>query len=166
VIDGDSPLELATRFTWLPWPKAELLSCSTETDRIQWQGQHFAYNRSPWNIIHSRSVTVENDRWEITDTLKGKDQHILELRWHLPSETEQIYKDGKSLKLRLSKDWVMEVSGQTELTFRQSKARNEGGWESYYYGVKSPICTISAIKDSQLPVEFKTVVYKEDMQCT
>jgi Heparinase II/III-like protein/Heparinase II/III N-terminus len=159
-VGGTSPLELVSRFTWLPWPKAELIGYITEGDRIHWEGQHFAYNRSPWNVIHSRSVTVENDRWEITDTLKGKDNHMLELRWHLPSEAEQLSGDNKSIKLQLSKDWIMEISGPTGLTFRQIKGKDEGGWESCYYGAKSPICTMSAAKECQLPMEFKTIVYK------
>lgn len=159
-VDDASPLELATRFTWLPWPKAELLGYISQGDHLHWGGQHFAYNRSPWNVIHSRSVTVENDQWEITDELNGQGQHRLELRWHLPPEVEQLSKGNRSIKVLLSKDWIMEISGPTELTFRQIKGKREGGWESCYYGVKAPICTISASKECKLPMEFKTILWR------
>ena len=161
IVDDKSPLTMLSRFTFVPWPKAALKSFEIGGHINKWEGVHFAYAHRPWKVIHDRTVLAAGDKWEITDVLKGKGKHRLELRWHLPPGAERIHEDGKSLKLQLSRGWKMEVLGQPEVIFGLIKSQSKGGWESCYYGVKSPICTVSATMECELPAKFRTIVYRE-----
>lgn len=161
IVDDASPLRLISRFMWLPRPTAQLLKFETKVNHSESKGAHLAYNRSPWRVIHSRSVVAVQDRWEIIDRLSGRNQHKLELRWHLPCEAEVIYKVPNVLRLRLAGQWYLEVSDSEESKSELLKSQPNAGYESLYYGRKQPVCTLSVTKHGQLPIAFKTTIWKE-----
>lgn len=79
-IDGVGPLSRISRFLWMPWPKAR---CLDHRDRF-WQGEHYAYNRYPWHVVHRRIVELtDGEQWQITDEILGDGTHDVVLRWHL-----------------------------------------------------------------------------------
>jgi len=79
-IDGVGPLYRVSRFLWMPWPKAR---CLDHRDRF-WQGEHYAYDRPPWHVVHRRTVEqTPDDAWRITDEILGHRTHVVTLRWHL-----------------------------------------------------------------------------------
>ncbi len=166
IVDDASPLRLVSRFVWLPWPKAELVQFDIGTDRIEWEGRHFAYSRSPHKVIHSRKIVVETkrNRWEIGDELLGAGRHRLELRWHLPPEVEVCDTDSQSVRVRLTSSWRLEVKCPGRIDVELLKSSHNGGWESLYYAHKQPISTLSVVTSPQLPSTFETTVWKENAQ--
>jgi len=80
-IDGQPPMKPVSRFVKLPWPRCRTIF----HNKNRWQGEHYAYNRAPWNVIHRRLVEkLSSDGWKIKDELLGDGNHDLILRWHLP----------------------------------------------------------------------------------
>ncbi len=61
VVDNSSPLKLAGRFMWMPWPKAKTVKYETKNSYIQWQGEHYAYSCPPLWIKHSREVVAREN---------------------------------------------------------------------------------------------------------
>ncbi len=161
VVDDQSPLRLVSRFIYLPWPKAEVREFKIGRHTVKWQGTHFAYDSSPWNVIHSRRVTVdENDRWQICDELQGRGRHKLELRWHIPVEAKITHQESSSVDVQLSSGWMLNVESGNGIEVELLQADPKGGWESLYYAHKTPIRTLSVVTRCQLPLTFRTTVWK------
>lgn len=161
VIDGVPPLESASRFVLFPLPKAKVLKCDAQGGRAEWAGEHYAYARSPWRVVHERRVTADGDRWEITDTLKGSGQHKLELIWHVSDEARLVGRDGGKAELLLPGGWILRVAdiGQADYELVRAMA---GGGESLYYGRRTAGAALVVTGHSGLPATFKTILTKEN----
>jgi uncharacterized heparinase superfamily protein len=161
IVDDLSPLRLVSRFMYLPWPKAKLLQFTQTLSEKVMEGTHFAYSHRPWNVIHTRSVKTNNqEQWIILDKISGQGQHKLELRWHLPYESAIIDSKEHSVRIALSKSWVLKVECQNDIRACLFKADSKGGWESLWYGHKQPISTLSVLTFCQLRAVFKTILLK------
>lgn len=147
--------------------KHEKLCDGLDADRVEWTGKHLAYDRSPWNVTHTRKITVEKQQnhWEIEDELAGNGIHELELRWHLPSEAKIIAQQPEVVRLQIIGPWRLEVSESGETKSELLKSQPNGGFQSLYYGQKTTISTLSVKKHCHLPATFKTIVWKEAIQC-
>jgi len=163
VVDDTSPLRLLSRFIWFPWPKTKALKFEENSNRIEWEGVSHAYNRPPWNIVHSRHIVTNKDdqKWKITDKLAGQGQHKAELRWHLPYESEIVEYGNEFLRLRLFENWGLEIKAVNKIESKLLKSGINGGWESLYYSHKQPLSTLSVISEGILPITFCTTVIRE-----
>lgn len=160
IVDGASPLRLVSWFTWWPLPEAESLKFSAEGSRVEWQGEHLAYNRPPWRVTHRRRIVVESDSWEITDEILGKGSHSIELRWHLPAAAEIVGSEPDLALVDLSKGWQLEVQNNDGMNAALLTAQSNTGYESLFYGSKIPGATLSITKDGRLPMTFRSVVHR------
>jgi hypothetical protein len=86
-IDGRDPVELVSRYLWLPWPRASKRWFETGGNALMYfEGQHETYDRPPWRVLHRRAVIgLADDAWVIVDDLLGEDEHRATLRWHMPA---------------------------------------------------------------------------------
>ncbi|TWT42181.1 Heparin-sulfate lyase precursor [Phycisphaerae bacterium RAS1] len=96
-IDAAEPLQAATRFLWLPWPKARVISAppSEIADRrstpaapgepADFAGEHYAYARPPWHVVHRRTLRAAENGWSIVDELRGRrrSRQSATLRWRM-----------------------------------------------------------------------------------
>lgn len=161
VVDGQSPLRLASRFTYFPWPKADLLHFQADAAGGVMSGRHYAYARPPWRVVHQRTVSLAQGRWCVVDELQGQGEHELTLRWHLPPEVQLEQQNDQMVSLRLTDRWRLdlETPGPCHGTIIQGQA--DGGMESKYYGAATPITTAVLTCRVALPAFFRTHVYKE-----
>lgn len=160
-IDGAGPLDLVSRFMWLPWPSAETM----EHQQLRWKGEHSAYNRSPWNISHRRSVELtDDDQCIVEDELIGTGEHDIVLRWHLadgpcklsetaPLSAELSFSGGKML---LSVEGPESIRMECKRGVQEGK--NVGGWISDYYAILAARPTLEIRARLQLPVRLKTLI--------
>jgi hypothetical protein len=147
---------------WWPLPRAKLLKFNTEGSRTEWQGEHLAYSRSPWRVTHRRRVVVEGDKWEITDEVLGQGRHNVELRWQLDSAAVVISSQPQLIQLKLPGGWHLEVTNKGRMESALLRAEPNAGYESPLYGRKVPSATLSAKNTDQLPITFRSVVWKKD----
>ncbi len=160
IIDNCSPLKLAGRFMWVPWPKAKTIRYEKEISHTQWHGEHYAYSRSPWWTKHSRKVIAYKNKWEIVDNLESTGEHIAEIRWHLHPDAKVLCNDEHAIEIQLPGQWKLEIRDDDTIESELITGHDSGGWESLYYGVKSPIQTLSVKKKFDRVTRFKTLVYK------
>jgi hypothetical protein len=160
IIDDQSPLKQVSRFMLVPWPKAQCLEFNCQSDQCIWEGEHDAYMREPWNVIHSRHVKAFPDEWKITDTFKGKGRHQVDLRWHCLPSAKVLSHTQNECMLSLNDRWFLKVESSSNLKCDLLEAQACGGWESLYYNHKSPIKTLSIKTENELPVKFVTIVWK------
>lgn len=157
VVDEQSPLEPASRFLWLPLPKARVLNHEKLANGVKWVGEHFAYDRSPWRVVHRRSISVDADNWEIVDRLEGMGTHRFSLLWHMGTGAEVISGDDNVIRVILGAGWLLEVTGEQ---LPESEITEQ--YESLYYGRKGPVSVLSVRSKCNLPAEFRTRVWKEE----
>jgi asparagine synthase (glutamine-hydrolysing) len=157
-IDGAGPLELASRFLWLPWPQARCLEHRADF----WQGEHHAYNRPPWHVVHRRSVRIADDRtWTITDELAGTGEHRIALRWHLADGPFRLDEAGRTLELDLACGPVkLAIESPAGLHVRVERGAAQPamvmGWSSDYYGERRPRPTLQASGRLAIPARITT----------
>lgn len=154
------PLELVSRFIWLPWPDGRCTRHSADS----FVGEHDAYARPPWNVLHRRSVDASHPRrWIVTDELLGNGEQTLTLRWHLADAPYALEPTGDVLTLRLAGGVVrITINGPdgTRLQVMRGVER-EGeiaGWVSEYYGERKPAPVLEATCRAALPAKFVTTI--------
>ncbi len=159
-LDGRGPLELVSRFLWLPWPEAECL----RHEPVYWEGESYAYRRPPWQVVHRRVVELIGEReWRILDEVSGTGHHRLTLRWHLLEAAWQL--DEESTQARLATPDVsitIRLSGPVGLRVRLRRGEHDqasvAGWQSEYYADLAPRPTLEAAGDFDLPARLTTIV--------
>lgn len=157
-IDGRGPLDLYSRFIWLPWPRARCVEHSTDGFR----GEHFAYNRQPWRVAHSRHIRILGDgRWEVIDDLSGPGRHQVTLRWHLPDVPYTFEREAGQLVLELPNGRVaFDLEGPPGIVLDIHRGKNDpaktSGWMSLYYGELLPRPTLEVRVVCQLPATIVT----------
>lgn len=157
-VGGVSPLRLASRFLWLPWSAARCL----EHSATRWSGENYAYRRSPHHVVHRRTIDrLADSQWCITDELTGTGVHAVTLRWHLCDRPTTLQADrmrllidlpsgSASLSVQTPAGMVMSVDRGT------SESGRIAGWESRYYGERTPRPTVEVSGQCQLPAIFTT----------
>jgi hypothetical protein len=164
-IDDTGPLELASRFLWLPWPAARCLDFAPS----RWRGESRAYDRPPWNVVHRRTVEpVENYAWRITDEIVGRGTQVVTLRWHLADGELHFAPQERRLTIRLPKlNCSLAIDGPDNLVVQVRRGLDAGGdvagWRSDYYGSRQPRPTLVATARCALPQTFVTLVRLEEV---
>lgn len=160
-IDDTSPLKLFSRFCWLPWPKAKCIEHQPDC----WQGEHYAYDRPPWHIVHRRSVRrVDDHTWVIHDELVGKGRHSVKLRWHLADGPFRLEAERKVLQLDLPCGPVT-ISVESPPGFQMKMHHGElqngrvSGWTSNYYAEYATRPTLEVGGCSDFPVSLTTRIH-------
>ncbi len=170
-IDGQNPLELVSRFLWLPWPRARKTAFTTEIRSTKFfSGEHYDYGRRPWNVKHARNVwLLAKDKWLIEDRLSGEDEHDLILRWHLADVPYEVNPAGASLRLHTpAGDACVKLICRTGIIqrFEVIRGRDEPGrvqgFASPYYAEKRPIPVLEVSLKAALPQTLMTVVTPEE----
>jgi hypothetical protein len=157
-IDEVGPLELVSRFLWLPWPGARCLEHRPDC----WRGEHFAYDRAPWHVVHRRSVELVDERtWVITDDVLGRGRHDVVLRWHLADGPFELDAARGRVDINLPCGGVLlEVERPAGFEMRVHRGVQQGGrvsgWASEYYGEMVPRPTLEVAGADDLPVRLVT----------
>lgn len=159
-LDDASPLNLVSRFLWSPWPKARCI----EHHSHRWIGEHYAYRRRPWHIVHRRSIELTDARtWRIVDDLIGTGRRKVTLRWHMGEGACRLADNhhGATLELPgLRMELCVEgPSGlRVELAEGIFEPNRVAGWSSEYYGERRPRPMLEVSGRMALPVRLVTRV--------
>jgi hypothetical protein len=164
-IDGEDPLELVSRFLWLPWPRGKMRHYHADESPAWFEAEHYDYDRRPWNVLHRRCVVaLDDDIWVIVDDLLGEGCHTMTTRWHLMDAPVEIAEETSSVVLQTPKGplAVSVTATQQPSRFEVVRGRDEPdkvqGFAADYYGEKRPIPTLEAEWCCQLPLRILTVV--------
>jgi asparagine synthase (glutamine-hydrolysing) len=159
-VDGAGPLSRVSRFIWMPWPKARCL----EHRHNLWQGEHYAYNRPPWHVVHRRTVDlIGDDEWRITDELSGEGDHDVTLRWHLAEGEGRLDDQYTALELSLPRGRVLlTIEGPSGYRMRLSRGVADDhqvvGWLSEYYAELRPRPTLEVSVRGRMPIRLVTLL--------
>jgi len=158
-VGGRGPLDLVSRFLWLPWPEARVLD--------HWErafvGESDAYRRAPWHVAHRRMVKAEaGDTWRIEDELSGEGTQQLALRWHLAPGDAHAEPDGAVILRTGGAEMRLRVSGpqgtRVVLLTGKEPGHSEEGWLSEYYRERRRRPVVMASGSFALPARFTTEI--------
>jgi hypothetical protein len=179
-IDNGDQMEKGPRFLFLDWVKSRCLRF-TDNEGLVFTGEHTGYQRLEGRVDHRRTIrNAGTDTWHITDRIPGVGKHTVTIRWRLcpdddegngswtldsntatglvdgqryairveipRTETPDLQDHGQAAKLHL-------VSGQDKCDLTGGRPE---GWESLYYGQKTPAPTLILTTTCSLPVTIET----------
>jgi len=132
-IDNKSPTVMLKKFLQVPWIKGKTIRFNNNV----FIGEHYGYNRYPWNVIHRRIVSCDNnDEWSIKDYFLGKGNHLIRLFLHFP--IYECESDKNEIKFNLPYGiCTTRIMGPESLNIRiiRGKEKEYYGFESLYYSV-------------------------------
>jgi len=161
-VDGQSQMVKGPRFLWFYWTRSSLLRFETSPDGATgcFEGEHYGYARLPGRIVHRRKIVRKGDLCFVIDDLLGAGRHDFALRWRLcPTAWQEsagayqadIAGEPFQIALRLPEGIESRLlSGQ--------EGPPPEGWESLYYGQKTPAPTIVAAGAGILPARLITLI--------
>lgn len=147
-VDGLDQMLPTSRFMWLDWANAEILS----SDSTSITAQHNGYRKT--GIIHQRTLRAKAAGWEIEDKVifARTEKHRITLHWLLPDlpftfNNDGLYFPKPKFTLKFSSDRKIPVTLQIIRagTFIQGDPNKNAtiyGWFSPTYAVKQPALSI------------------------
>ncbi len=157
-IDDTPPVRSVGQFVVIPWPRGQVL----ESEPHRWQGEHYAYKRRPWGIVHRRTVErIDGEQWCITDELNGSGEHTAVLRWHLPAGDWTWDDQDRRLTMDLPPGRAtirIEGPDGTTVTVLHGKPDDDAprALESRFYGRCEAQSLLEVRCDTTMPARFVT----------
>ncbi len=139
-------------FIWAKRADAKVLEWNPERQTIV--AEHNGYRHWRTSVIHQRRITLQRNRLELVDELRGAGEHQLEWRFHFAPDCDPVlagcvcdvvWPGGKtSLQLDPTIEWMLVRGGV------------EAGWFSPSFGVREPTPTLCGRLKKTLPVSVTT----------
>lgn len=165
-IDREDQMTKGPRFLWFRWTRAKTRRFMTAANgRVGYfEGEHYGYTRLPGRIVHRRTLCRIDDTYLIVDDLLGGDEHDIRLRWRLHPSTWRREGDAHHAIIAgcgVTVGLYVPPGFGIRLACGEDHATPEG-WESLYYGEKTPAATLIAAGRASLPVRLVTLVGDTD----
>lgn len=167
VVGNESQMRKGPRFMWYDWTRSRFIGRGPLTGATGewWEGEHEGYKKR-FGVVHRRRIERrDSDSWTIIDSLLGDGDVTAALRWHMIDRNYEFDADthtltmslGKStLKLSISADDRC-IAGASVLRGVSNKASAEG-WESLYYGEKTPMPVLRVDLNGPMPMTVRTEI--------
>ena len=132
-------------FLWGKKTKTRINTFSASENQIE--AFHSGYQQ--FSIIHTRTISLK-EKFMIIDEVAGKDEHLLDFRFHLHPEVKIVHADSDNVTLNKNN---IELSIRNDQDFKLDilSASEDGGWYSPQFNVKVPTHTLSYQKKVYLP---------------
>jgi hypothetical protein len=157
-IDGQSQMERAGRFLWLPWAKGTSHGMRYSANRTIacWRGEHDGYRRLAGSPIHRRALLrLGDEHWLAVDSIEPRDrsvEHDCRLHWLLvdvPAEWDEA--SGRVVLSTPVGEYHVQTgvfSGTSTSSFVSADEHSARGWQSLYYGERRPAWSLELIQRS------------------
>ncbi len=162
VLGGVDQMIKGPRFRWFSLVQSKCDGRQMQDGLETWQGEHYGYNRLPSNATHRRTLCkVSENCWLIIDDIFGVGIENCELIWQLADGDYQI--DGQGICLdtpagKVSLQVKTSRSGASVSVEKGQEDDGRAGWESLYYGKRTPVPTMRIAIECELPLRFVTLV--------
>jgi len=164
IVDNKDQMLLYRRFKWLYWTKVRLLDFSENYI----EGEHYGYKRLNGKVTHRRRVEILKDgSYLIEDKLFQEEQifHTYDLHWLVNDFPYKVRKLEKNifevvLTTPIGEYYIfLKSNKEGELFINRAKEDDNkpDGWQSRYYGEKTPGLSIHLKCSSNDGCEFITI---------
>ncbi len=162
------------RFRWFSLLESRWTGRARHNQIELWQGEHCGFRRLPSRATHRRAICrLGDDCWLIVDDILGKGTEQARLFWHLADLPCRL--EGPSVRLEIGEERASLVvaGGPAEMSLRLERGTDgeeRMGWQSLYYGQRTPAPTLCAAMEGPLPLRFLTLLSlggpAEILECT
>jgi len=160
VIDGLDQTRAFSRFARLDWTRSRFLAYreSGKSQAGVIQGEHYGY-RNRNNAVHRRTILSLNSCWLIIDDVLGSGSHDIRLCWQLCDYHYEIKNNNLVLKTESGPVGIAVLNSADKSAFECFRGDMcPAGWQSLYYGNRTPSPVLICRQKAALPVRFVTVV--------
>lgn len=176
-IDRRDQMVKGPRFLWYFWPEGRPHKIQHGNATSLLEFENLSYRWMDRCIRHRRTIVRNGDNYSIVDELESKQRHVARIRWRLP-DVEWTQSEpsvaawraliaGRLMHIHIAVD--CEVSTTSSISKDPPPAAPKiilirgqdnplEGWESLYYGVKSPSPMLVAEIEFDRPVKVITSV--------
>lgn len=152
-VDGMDQMTRLSRFTWVDWSKGTVLRSTPYQGFVCWRGEQDGYNRLKDPVNHRRAVLMlDDERWLVVDWLAAARTHAYRLHWLLVDFPFEFIKQTDTLILTVKNSKLKVQTGTSEKQGKVSVVRGDPnstrGWQSRYYGAKSPAISLALEKQA------------------
>ena len=164
MIDGQDQMLHHRKWKNLYWTNARLLRFEDRGGYAVCEGEHYGYRRQRDQCVHRRSVVlVKDELWIVVDTFTGEGEHSVRLHWLGGDFPYSHEPGGGSLQLHTpSGDFIihaLNIDGEplpaTVLSGSEQPIR---GWQSRYYGEKTPVPSFEVCVRREFPFRIVTIL--------
>lgn len=160
-IGGTDQMIMGARFQWHSLVASRRIQRAAAGDLEVWTGEHRGYLRLPARAIHQRTICRCGDAgWIVIDDIRGCGHSDVELFWQL--HAAPVTSQGFGWRLETERGPVachLACSAPCALlAMRGEDGAMRAGWESLYYGERTPAPTLRAAASAPLPVRFITLI--------
>lgn len=155
-VDGMDQSTICGNFMWTYKAKAYLTEYVKDKSV---SGYHDGYEKLPGKVKHERKIEFikEDDYWQITDDITGKDYHTAELFFHLNHKCSAIKTAKDTIKIGFSHgNILLTVKGGDKMEIFQGEMSPILGWYSSSYDVKAVTKTIVVTKSFKDKITIQT----------
>lgn len=164
-VDGRDQMRKGDRFIWTNWVDGKPRRFEADGTHALFVGEHSGY----LPVIHRRLVALNNDVWIVVDDLFGDSApHVYTLHW-LVGDLEMVQdRTGGELRVISPSGFEQRLSLRIACTkpgegdWVRGDDRAPRGWQSLYYGEKTPAWSYQLRVKSAGPVRFATVLAPAD----
>lgn len=164
IVDNKDQMLLHRRFKWLYWTKAKLISFSENYI----EGEHHGYGRLNGKVIHRRKMKIWRDGSFLVEDKLSQEKRILhtyDLHWLINDFPYEVKILGEKifevvLHTPIGKYFIFLKSnnvGKFFINRAKEDFDNPDGWQSRYYGEKTPALSIHLVCETDGDCEFMTI---------
>lgn len=149
------------RFQWHSLVASQRILRDAAGELEIWTGEHRGYRRLPSRAIHGRTICrCQDDCWIVIDEIRGRGREHVELFWHLHDAPLALADSRWRLDTAQGPvSFHLACNAPFELrAFTGEDSTVRAGWESLYYGERTPAPTMRVAVGGPLPVRFITLV--------
>lgn len=160
-VDDQGQMSHGERFITFDWLQASRPVTSRVDGNSCFSGAHFGFKRLGDNIVHHRSVLLidELNCWIVVDDVTGKGCHKTSLHWQLADCVQEIRENSVLLNCDGSPVMLSVQAGNgSRFEYYKGNEQVPAGFQSLYYGEKTPAPVIMVTVERELPVRFISVI--------
>lgn len=161
---GQDQMLKSHRFSWAYPTRSRLHEFTPEAAPgcDYFQGEHYGYQRLPSRATHRRAVVRAGERyWLFVDDVLGRGTERIRLFWHLLDAPYEVRGSHVALRTEQGAATLAVWCGASAAQFEVVRGRETPpvqGWNSLYYGQRTPAPTVVVEVTAELPRRFVTLL--------
>ena len=161
VADTDQMIK-GPRFRWYSLLQSRFIEHTKNGTVESWQGEHYGYKRLPSKAICRRMICrIDDICWLVVDDILGRGKEKATISWNLPdceyNLTDNVLKLSTSQGAVYIGLYCCLESGELAVV-RAENGKRRLGWQSLYYGQKTPAPTFYMDACGNLPIRFISLI--------
>lgn len=156
MVDGLDQSESGGPFLWVKKACCRVIKWEPGSVGGFLAAEHDGYKRLKDPVIHQRQLSLEENRLEVRDELRGNRKHSVEWRLHFSPECQLKVEDSCC-----QVDWEqgsLKIFLDNQMNWRLVRGDQDGGWYSPGFNLKEPAFTLIGSMVTPFPLKLSSSI--------